>query len=250
MLTSEPVAAATAGTFFSHLDTDTIAMIDWDVFGWVESHRTFVTSITSFITTLATLGGGFIVGQAITAKWNMRVKEREIDFDSIRRVRELYGEFLSTRRLWNYHLERSKLRTLDDRGLSLLDRCCTAEGQMEALLMKVASERKLTEKQLDDLGLFRQGYQQLRQSIRDVRPLAWGGSNHPEYLAFKRGCQSLIYIISSLEQELGDSRQFEYVTSNVHEIRWRELMKNVAVKQVVHPVNNLTTKQNPMEGSP
>jgi hypothetical protein len=198
--------------------------MNWDAFAiWTESHKAVVGSTTSIVTTLLTLGVGFFIGQAIIAKWNMRVKERELDFDSIRRVRELYGEFLSTRRLWNYHVERSKLHTLDDRGLSLLDRCCLAEGEIEALLMKVALERTLTQKQLDDLGLFRQGYQQLRESIRDIRPLEWGSSMHPEYLALKRGCQSLIDIISNLKRQSPDSKQFEYITSNVHEVRWQEL---------------------------
>ncbi len=137
----------------------------WDAIGpWIEDNRTFVTSITSIVTTLLTLGGGLLVGQAITAKWNLRVKEREWDFDAIQRVRDLYGEFLSTRRLWNYHLEHNTLTSLDARGLELFDRCCVAEGQMEALLMKVATERVLTQEQLDELGLFRQGYQQLRES--------------------------------------------------------------------------------------
>ena len=198
----------------------------WDtIMLWIEDHKTFVTSLTSIVTTLLTLVGGFLVGQAITAKWNMRVKERELDFDAVRRVRELYGEFLSTRRLWNYHVEHSSMRSLDDRGLALLDRCCLAEGQIEALLMKVAVERALMQSQLDDLGLFRQGYQQLRESIRDIKPLAWGSSVHPEYLALKRGCQAMIDIISNAKRKSADSQQFEYITSNAHEIRWHKLAK-------------------------
>jgi hypothetical protein len=47
---------------------------------------------------------------------------------------------------------------------------------MEAILMKVALERRLTVRQVDSLGLFRQGYQHLRQSIRDMRPVEWGSS--------------------------------------------------------------------------
>jgi len=170
-----------------------------------------------------TLGGGLLVGQAITAKWNLRVKEREWDFDAIQRVRDLYGEFLSTRRLWNYHLEHNTLTSLDARGLELFDRCCVAEGQMEALLMKVATERVLTQEQLDELGLFRQGYQQLRESIREIRPLTWGSSNHPEYVAFKRGCRTMIDIISNSKRLPVDSKQFQFITANIHESRWKAL---------------------------
>jgi hypothetical protein len=123
----------------------------------------------------------------------------------------------------------------EDRRLSLLDRCCTAEGQMEALLMKVASERKLTKEQRDDLGLFRQGYRQLRRSIVHEKLLAWTSSDHPEYLAFKSGCQTLIYIISSMKQEQKDSKQWEYITSNIHETRWYKLTEK-PLKQVVTPL--------------
>jgi hypothetical protein len=87
-----------------------------------------ITSTTSILVTLLTLFGGWLVGQLITAKWNMRVKERELDLDAMRRVRELYGEFLSTWKLWNYHFSTAMndpflKRTPDERSLELLDRC-------------------------------------------------------------------------------------------------------------------------------
>jgi hypothetical protein len=197
----------------------------WDVItAWIEVNKTIVASLTSLLSTIVTLAGGWVVGLALAAKWNMRVKERELDFDAIRRVRDLYGEFLSTRRLWNHHKRKNKgLAQLDDRGLVLFDRSCLAEGQMEALLIKIASERKLTQSQLNDLGLFRQGYQQLRQSIRDCKPLEWGRSDHPEYVALKSGCQAIIGIIIHSERITFSAGQFEYITSNVHEKRWRDL---------------------------
>jgi hypothetical protein len=88
-------------------------------------------------------------------------------------------------------------------------------------------ERVLTQEQLDELGLFRQGYQQLRESIRDVRPLTWGSSNHPEYLAFKRGCRTVIDIISNLKRGRADPKQFQFITANLHESRWKALNRDI-----------------------
>jgi hypothetical protein len=194
---------------------------------WFEIHRAFVTAATSILTALIVLGGGLFVGQKITAKWNIRIKQRELDLDAIRQVRSLYGEFLSTQRLWNYHCEHCQVKILDDRGLKLFNRACMAEGQMEAILMKVASERKLTSEQLDTLGLYRQGYQQLRESIQKNGPLSWGSSEHPEYVAFKRGCRTTIDVLSKAMSQAAPSGQFEYITSNIHEIRWKALCPRI-----------------------
>jgi len=192
---------------------------------WAKDYPALVTGTATLVATVLTLGGGLLVGQAITAKWNMRVKEREWDLEAIQQVRDLYGEFLSTRRLWNYHLQHHRLSTLDTRGLELFDRSCVAEGKLEALLIKVTTERFLSPNELDELGLFRQGYQQLRECIRDIRPLTWGSSDHPEYLALKRGCRTTIRILSNSKTSSIED-QFDYVTANIHEKRWRRLSRS------------------------
>ena len=194
---------------------------------WFEIHKAFVTAATSILTTLIVLGVGLFVGQKITARWNMRIKQRELDLDAIRLVRSLYGEFLSTQRLWNYYCEHRQVTVLDDRGLKLFNRACMAEGKMEAILMKVASERKLTSEQLDALGLYRQGYQQLRESIQESGSLSWNRSEHPEYVAFKRGCRTMINVLSEVMSQAASSSKFEYITSNIHETRWKALCPRI-----------------------
>jgi hypothetical protein len=194
---------------------------------WIEAHKTFVGAATSIVATLLTLGGGFLVGQKLTAKWNIRVKEREDDLEAMRKIRELYGELVTTRRLWNLHRsEDGSSGPRDARRLHLLDRAATADGAMEAILMKAAFERSLSMHEQDQLGLLRQGFHQLRRQIRKNVSLPWSYSNHPEYKAMKQATHTLIDIIATGERQHLGPTQFEYITDNLHEDRWTALTKN------------------------
>ena len=194
---------------------------------WVEAHKTFVGTLTSMMITLLTLGGGLLVGQRLTAKWNIRVKEREDDLEAMRRVRALYGELLATRRLWNLHCREGGKPQLDDpRRRDLLDRAAAADGAIEAILMKAAFERKLSPDEQDQLGLLRHGFHQLRRQIRDNMARPWSYSDHPEYKAVKQATHTLIDVIARGERQNVGSTQFEYVTDNLHEERWANLTKN------------------------
>ena len=97
----------------------------------MEHHKAFVGATASVLTTLITLGGGLIVGQALTARWNVHVKERESDLSSIQRLREPYGKYLSAIRLWDYHCTKDQLGAGDPRLLDMLDHASAAEGEIE-----------------------------------------------------------------------------------------------------------------------
>jgi putative (di)nucleoside polyphosphate hydrolase len=62
----------------------------------------------------------------------------------------------------------------------LLTRATAAEGAIEALFVKVATERILEDDDVRALGLFRQAYQKLREAIRDGQELEWTHGT-PEY---------------------------------------------------------------------
>src|SRR5262245_31485222 len=80
-----------------------------------------------------------------------------------------------SRALWRVlrHLEVVGLlparRAREGRGSrwDLLDRACTCEGNLESILVRLASERPLESDDIEVLGCFRQLYQKLRQCIRD-----------------------------------------------------------------------------------
>lgn len=67
----------------------------------------------------------------------------------------------------------------------LLERASDMEGGIEALLTKVCAERIPTDSDVEALGSLRQAFQQLRETIRDNRDLAWYSSGATEYFAFK-----------------------------------------------------------------
>ncbi len=113
---------------------------------------------------------------------------------------------------------------------------------MEAVFVKLASEKNLKEDEVETLGKFRQAYQQLREAIRDNRVLDWSYFTHPEYLSFKVGATKVACMINlgsqkltALERkifgnELDDLPSKEVaannlckITSNVWEGNWREI---------------------------
>jgi putative (di)nucleoside polyphosphate hydrolase len=88
----------------------------------------------------------------------------------------------------------------------LLSRASAAEGGIEAIIVKLATERILDEGDLRTLGLFRQAYQKLREAIRDGRELEWtyGTAEYGLYNELACGCSRIIsrnrYIGRAIEE--------------------------------------------------
>jgi hypothetical protein len=138
-----------------------------------------------FVESISTLVAGALaltVGAALTVFWNIRQKQRELDLSTAESFHALYGEFFAIWKLWNYLLA----DPCDERRRwELLTRACAAESGIEAILGKLAAQRCLSDEAQRDLARFRQGFQTLRQRIRDREKLDWGHSTHPQYVAFK-----------------------------------------------------------------
>ncbi len=90
-----------------------------------------------------------------------RKRIREINRDMRKQFHELLGEFKSNVRLWEI------VKKLNDtfNNQELLETVVRAEGMVEALLSDIASVKILNEEEVTVLGLYRQGYQTLRQAI-------------------------------------------------------------------------------------
>jgi hypothetical protein len=166
------------------------------------------------------------LGNRISAKWSLWQKRREQAQTAANEFYRLYGEFFSIWKLWNYSLRQSNdANKWEERQWDLLKRAAAAEAGIEALMVKIASERFLTEGEIKTLGCFRQGYQQLRESIRDRRKLDWPSSDCPEYLAFKRLASNVAGLASTVDSGSPLSRQtsqhsLEVITSNRWEVTW------------------------------
>lgn len=107
----------------------------------------------------------------------------------------------------------------------LLWRAAEAEGLLERVLVKLATERRLAPEDRKVLGKFREAYQQLRAAINSGKPLDWTSSEHPEYLAFKRLAVAVTLIV---QREHGLARigvdeafsNLQELTSNQHRTSW------------------------------
>ncbi|MGY3695082.1 hypothetical protein ACVIGA_005162 [Bradyrhizobium sp. USDA 3240] len=173
--------------------------------------------IPKLISALILLGFAWFVGQRISMNWNLRQKQKENELQIAHDFHALYGEFFAIWKLWNYYVRDVGEEQLSDVSRSgLLDRACTAEGKLESMLVRLACNDKLDRSQVAILGQFRQLYQQLRQSIRDKKALAWDHANHPQYLAFKTNAPKVASLI--VGRKIVDSKTLQSITSNEWEL--------------------------------
>jgi hypothetical protein len=132
-----------------------------------------------------TLMLAWLVGNSLTTRWDAVKKRTELDLAAMEQFYKLYGEFFTVWKLW----EDATRRGDETKRSSLLDRIAVAEGQLEALIVRIGCERSLTEQQLHAAGAFRQAYQTLRKSMKHGHSLSgddgWNASNAAPYAAFK-----------------------------------------------------------------
>ena len=178
-------------------------------------------ALLNIIVAVITLGLGWLIGQRLTVYWAIRQKRKELELAAVNGFYELYGEFFSVWKAWAYihtnivsENERSNLRW------SLLERACATEGKLEAIFVKLSSERNLSDIDIEVLGKFRQAYQQLRESIRDDKNIGWWSQDAPGYLSFKRLSNLVALIILN---EKGSNRSPDAlvkITQNTWERNW------------------------------
>jgi len=171
---------------------------------------------------------GWFVGNRISIAWNLKQKRKEYDLESARDFHQLYGEFFAIWKLWNYFI-----RDIGEKALQggsrwdLLSRASQAEGKLESMLVRICCDRAVSDDEIEALGQFRQIYQQLREAIRDNKPLPWDSSEHDDYISFKQLAPKVASIIVGVQSQR-KSRLFGEtlvkITSNrwEHHIRYQE----------------------------
>jgi hypothetical protein len=178
----------------------------------------------ALVSPLATVLLAWAIGNRLSTHWANRQKRREETRTAANEFYRLYGEFFAVWKLWNYSLKNAEDPERVARRWELLKRAAAAEAGVEALLVKLTSERRFDEPDIEALGRFRQGFQTLRQTMRDARKLDWGSSDHPEYAAFKRLASHVGRLVSTVDQgkspTISEAQQaLISVTSNVWERR-------------------------------
>jgi hypothetical protein len=137
-----------------------------------------------------------ILGGAAGFVWGAMRHRRELDLASLGDFREAYGRWCAVWRDWSAAIDELPRRKrdppfpVDDKvWLDLMQRAAEVEGTFEALLVKIATERRLNADQIRRMGRFREGYQQLRESIEKRQEVPFRVQYRAEdvsaYLAFK-----------------------------------------------------------------
>jgi hypothetical protein len=137
---------------------------------------------------LLSLVGSALIGSRISAIWNLRQKQKELDLATARDFHALYGEFFAIWKLWRYAHRNERVGFAPSEGVErteLLRRACDVEGKLESTLVRLSCERVLGYEDIKAIGQFRQLFQQLREAIFANQDIDWGWSEHPEYVAFK-----------------------------------------------------------------
>ena len=151
---------------------------------------TWQMELFKFALTLISSGVIFLlswgVGQSLSAKWSIRQKRRELQLSAANTFDRLYGEFFKIWKLWRFYKKEGMEGKKGVSQWDLLAMTCEAEAGMEGILIKIASEFKLTDQDIIVLGRFRQAFQTLRETIRENKPLTWNHPYHPQYMGFKK----------------------------------------------------------------
>ncbi len=146
---------------------------------------------------LLLLAIGWFIGQRIVAYWDIKKKRQELDIATATQFHKLYGEFKEVSRLWRaFKYRQKKLAYPESMPVELQRRAAAAEGELEAIIVKLAAERKLDEDEKKTLGLFRQAYQKLREVIRGDEDFIWTHET-PEYKLYNVLASKTAYIIFS-----------------------------------------------------
>ena len=150
----------------------------------------------------------WVIGTQVTYRWDERRRRREGDLAALTAFYTTYGEFFATWKVWDaYKRPHRAVEGPSDSRWQLLDRASGVEGAFESLLVKIASERRLTQTDTVMLGCFREGYQRLRESIREDWRLEWWSSGSTEGMRQYRAFKGLAeYVAFMLEQDSAAKR--------------------------------------------
>lgn len=179
------------------------------------------------ITVAVTLGGGWLVTTRVTDRWEQVKKIREMDLAAAQDFQRLYGEFVAIWKTWNSLTDgHTPITTPEHVGWGCLERATAAEGQIEALMAKLAAERFLTEDDIDMLGGVRQAFKVVRRSIKRGEAIGWWSSGAEPYMAIKALSVAMSVMLSTAPRTKGRpsaavaARNFNGITDNRHETSW------------------------------
>jgi hypothetical protein len=141
------------------------------------------------------LGFAFVavLGGAAGLVWGLIRHRRELDLAALADFRQAYGRWFAIWKSWEAAISAAPGRdpAQADRDIrnGLIRQAADIEGVFEALLVKIATERRLNQGEIRRMARFRESYQELRNSMKADKKLPFRVQYDPEhvkaYLAFK-----------------------------------------------------------------
>lgn len=177
---------------------------------WEELALTSVKAIPTLGVALLTLGLGWLLGNGIASRWEEVKERRALELAALERFYQLYGEFYALWKLWSIHKSPTYLSDYERDPSTvwrLLERAAEVEGGFESILVRLTQERRLDATDVQELARFREGYQCLRESIREDKALDWKanpskGEPAHKYGEFKRLASHVAHLLSHTSRRI------------------------------------------------
>jgi len=171
--------------------------------------------------TATVLLAGFL-GQRFSAMWSYRQKRRELEMALANSFYTSYGDFISVWKQWNWCKKTITNKSdLLEKQIELHAMASSVEGNIESVLLKISSERILSDEDLDRLGVLRQSFQFLRENIQKGESVSYGYASDPGYIKFKELSTFVGNLLAAKSTDLPSHAEafkaFVEITDNRHE---------------------------------
>ena len=161
----------------------------------------------------------WIVGYEIINYWNLARKRSESDIELEKEFQLLIGEFKTIWRKWKFHMDKHEakqnglIRTNNDfeERERLFYKATEADGRIEAVLLHICSNRRLSDFECFKLGVFRQIFQRLREGLRDRKSLK-DGYYSPIYRSFHEVYSLILIILKRKTDKLSAEESYRQYT--------------------------------------
>jgi hypothetical protein len=161
-----------------------------------ELQKQVLSEFIKFLFGAGLLSFTWIIGQRVIAYWDTRKKRQEFDISTSAQFQQIYGEAKQINRLWRIYVKKRDQNGSESLVKDLLQRAVVVESKMESIIVKLSTERLLSDREIESLGLVRQAFQELRENIDDNKELTFIGSK-PGYTFFQFLVCEVAWIISS-----------------------------------------------------
>lgn len=203
---------------------------------------------------------GWFIGLRLSTSWSLRQKRKELDLATARDFHAIYGQFFAVWKLWAAaHFKPHTDKPIDppppeEAWREVLRRACDVEGSFESMLVRIVCEKALSDEEIADLGILRQLFQELRESIRDRVALDWWSSETGPYVGFKTRAARLASLIVADKdpptKEESATRLLEITSNAWEEVVAKRTLDDQTAQETLANIRRRRQSQNAASSAP